>query len=420
MKVSLDAEKYTVEVNARIGKNKEKNLNVYIILPKEINNIPALKEPEKIHQIISSDFFYHISKIRAPLLSQMLRDSDPNYNLPLFVRAFKLHVSNLTQTTEPKPEKVKLMLEEMESLLMSLRSLHLKRGILKTYRDADELSTFYMEQYLLGYLNKYGRTNQLSFLAIFIKKHQKYREEAYGTTKKNSIRLMKRKEDVLCRFIGLTKTSKKSGAFREQLAFSLSAFLSMFFTTAVVFYAQIGYDSLSFNVFIVLCLSYIFKDRFKELFRNYVLKKLNKGKDQYRSELIDNRNDLVATCGEMVESYYHGSEANALWDSLHQQKKYRNESIIHFRKQYQTQSSFMMNFSHIRDNIVFNLESIISQLPSHELQQHSYDGNTVATNHTKQIYDLKILISMDSDHREYYRLKATSSGIKKIKEIMTF
>jgi hypothetical protein len=62
---------------------------------------------------------------------------------------------------------------------------------------------------------------------------------------------------------------KKEGILVEQIYLSIAAGLSMVFATAVAFTFQLKYGSLTMPLFVALVVSYMLKDRIKELFRYY-------------------------------------------------------------------------------------------------------------------------------------------------------
>lgn len=65
-------------------------------------------------------------------------------------------------------------------------------------------------------------------------------------------------------------SEQKEGILLEQIGFAIAAGLAMLFATVVAFYFQLNYGSLTFPVFIALVVGYMFKDRIKELMREWV------------------------------------------------------------------------------------------------------------------------------------------------------
>lgn len=74
----------------------------------------------------------------------------------------------------------------------------------------------------------------------------------------------------------LNTDRKKDGRLAEQVAFSIAAGLAMVFATAVAFSAQQKYGSFTMPLFVALVVSYMLKDRIKELVRYYFASRLSK------------------------------------------------------------------------------------------------------------------------------------------------
>jgi len=67
----------------------------------------------------------------------------------------------------------------------------------------------------------------------------------------------------------LPTNKRRNTAFLEQVAFSVAAGISMVFATVVSFAFQQTYGNFTLPFFIALVISYMFKDRIKDLIRNY-------------------------------------------------------------------------------------------------------------------------------------------------------
>ncbi len=67
---------------------------------------------------------------------------------------------------------------------------------------------------------------------------------------------------------------KQEGEIAEQMSFAMAAGIAMIFATGTIFLVQSVYSNLSMPVFIALVISYMFKDRIKELTRGYLWGKL--------------------------------------------------------------------------------------------------------------------------------------------------
>ena len=68
---------------------------------------------------------------------------------------------------------------------------------------------------------------------------------------------------------------RRNAVFLEQMVFSLAAGLSMIFATVISFAFQQTYGNFTLPFFMALVISYMFKDRIKELVRNYFANRLS-------------------------------------------------------------------------------------------------------------------------------------------------
>lgn len=73
-------------------------------------------------------------------------------------------------------------------------------------------------------------------------------------------------------YIHLSK--KKDGVAIEQIYYSIAAGIAMIFATAVAWFTQVKYGNITWPLFIALVVSYMMKDRIKDLMRYYFAHKL--------------------------------------------------------------------------------------------------------------------------------------------------
>ena len=67
---------------------------------------------------------------------------------------------------------------------------------------------------------------------------------------------------------------KKDGVAIEQLYYSIAAGVAMIFATAVAWHTQVRFGNITWPLFVVLVVSYMLKDRIKDLLRYYFAHKL--------------------------------------------------------------------------------------------------------------------------------------------------
>jgi len=75
--------------------------------------------------------------------------------------------------------------------------------------------------------------------------------------------------------------------FTEQMVFGFAAAVSMAIATAIAFYTQKTFGNFSTAFFYALVLSYILKDRFKEISRTFILGYLSRRFFSFRYVIRD-------------------------------------------------------------------------------------------------------------------------------------
>jgi hypothetical protein len=103
----------------------------------------------------------------------------------------------------------------------------------------------------------------------------------------------------------LKTMTEKEGVFLEQLLFGIAAGLSMLFATSVAFYSQMRYGTIGVSVFAILVVSYMFKDRIKEILRMYFSKKIQKSLFDHKTTLFTAEKETI---GWVKELFYFTKE----------------------------------------------------------------------------------------------------------------
>lgn len=113
------------------------------------------------------------------------------------------------------------------------------------------------------------------------------------------------RRSVLKRYAGgvlqLETQTKPGGKFIQETLFGLAAGLSMLFATAILFYYQSIYGAFSMPVFLALIVSYIFKDRIKELLRIYFSRKLSGVLSDHKTQIYGTLNENLGHCEETFD-----------------------------------------------------------------------------------------------------------------------
>lgn len=179
---------------------------------------------------------------------------------------------------------------------------------LNYYRFGDEFLSNIIENHLFklleGLKNLKGdipKPWQKKILGLVKAEIQYKREKGYPVIEKNN---KHKSRDLVFRFallkkfaeseLFLTGHKKRDAVFIEQIYLSLAAGLSMVFATAVAFSFQQKYGNFTMPLFVALVVSYMLKDRIKELGRYYFAHKLG-------SRLFDHKTKI--TLGDTYIGY---------------------------------------------------------------------------------------------------------------------
>lgn len=159
----------------------------------------------------------------------------------------------------------------------------LKGNLLNYYLFGDEFMSNLIEQHafkLIVDLRKKGRLNQSISQTLMELIHQEinYKKDngllIVNKNGKDKNRELVFRLSLLKKYaeneLFLDVRRRREGVWIEQIYFSLAAGISMVFATAIAFSFQKQYGSLTMPFFVALVISYMLKDRLKELARYYL------------------------------------------------------------------------------------------------------------------------------------------------------
>jgi hypothetical protein len=230
----------------------------------------------------------------------------------------------------------------------------------------------------------------------------------------------------------LNANKKRDGVLIEQIYYSLAAGVSMIFATAIAFSFQREYGNFTIPLFVALVVSYMLKDRIKDLLRYYYA---HKRKNKYfDNKTIIGINEKVI--GMSREGFDFINESNVpkeiitLRDRttlLEAENRNSEEKIILFRKIVQINRDELNANSEypvggVNDILRFNLSSFLHKMddPTTPLYVTSDNGEDYEEIQGIKIYYLNFLMqlkSSDSEEFKRYRIVFNRSGIKEIEEL---
>lgn len=227
--------------------------------------------------------------------------------------------------------------------------------------------------------------------------------------------------------------SSRDGRFAEQLLYSLAAGVSMLFATIVTFKAQQHYETYTLPLFFIIVVSYMFKDRIKDLMRYYFSSQLGKRYFDRKRKLSTREVEI----GVIKESAEYVSEAKLPEEVLNlrqripiveAENKIYNEQIILYKKLVSLSVGKIAslkgyNYRGINDILKFHLFHLTEKMSDPTLPLFVADGHKgyFPLNGDK-VYPLHFILRGESGSKVFYRkyrVLFNREGIKKLEEIVT-
>ena len=201
---------------------------------------------------------------------------------------------------------------------------------------------------------------------------------------------------------------KKDGALVEQLYFSIAAGMAMMFATIVSFTFQQKFGNFTLPFFIILVISYMIKDRIKELSRYYFAHQIgsrffdNKAKIRVKDEIIGSIKEGMdfipdSKVPEEVKFVRYHKRL------LQVEKRISDDRVILYRKQVHIDRKALSRLSDydssgINDIIRLNVNSFLQKMDNPKVNVTSIaEDGTLKTVACDKIYYMNIVLQMNYD-----------------------
>ena len=328
-------------------------------------------------------------------------------------------------------ENISMVVQKFRALRRIINTPTVTPELLEHYLLADEFMSNTVEQYsfrLLDKLKKYYindyRKNKLPILAL-IKSETDYRiardYPVLSTDDSHKYRETVYRQGVLRKYIEsqlfLSTRKKKDGQLAEQVIFSIAAGVAMIFATGIAFYIQQKYGNFTLPLFIALVISYMLKDRMKELARHYfgnIAKKY----------FYDHKFSIEVKKGQRIgwskESFSFVREEKVPSKVLQRRNrsqimKIENqgdaEKVIHFRKFLRLNRKAMQktykqyDIIGVNDIVRFNIAGFTQKMDNPEVPIYELKNSSYSKILGEKVYYLNMVINFryknESDYRRY-------------------
>lgn len=248
------------------------------------------------------------------------------------------------------------------------------------------------------------------------KKAMNYTFPEENNEEKNSLVLIKR--SLLKKFVEsdlyLQRVKKKDGAFAREFYYSLAAGLAMIFTTIISFAATLKYGNFTSTLFVVLVISYMFKDRIKEFSRTYFSHRLDKKYFDHKWE-VSIRNQPI---GSIKEAFDFVKESQIPQEIINLRNKSSlvqaenevyDEKVILYRKRVSLSKDDLEKYkeyrlSGINDIIRLNLTSFTKKMDNPSTYMYlPKDEEGYQSIRARRVYALYFILECQSDDDVYYK-----------------
>lgn len=244
------------------------------------------------------------------------------------------------------------------------------------------------------------------------------------------------RSSVLKKFMGnvlfLHTRFKHEGEFLEQLTFALAAGIAMMFATGALFVAQVNYSTVSMPLFVVLVISYMFKDRIKEFIRSYLGTKLRTRLFDHNRKVYFNTREKLGWCKESF-TFIKGSKIPETIVKLRAkdhiteiENDWVGEKTILYRKQVKLFKRQFQTLHHdypvnsIVDIMRLNVSRFLSRMDNARTPIYVCNDTGCQKIYGNRVYHVNMIMKCSEKSRVSYRrfrLVLSQNGIKRIEEV---
>lgn len=386
---------------------------------------------------INKDYLYQL-KMLCSILKSALRDEGD------YIETCQVPSDKYAQI-ERLLANISRITAEFRNLRPIIQVPHLPPEQVTFYKFSDEYISLMVEKALfklLEYLQKTeitGKDELCISISNLIRDEIKYRAENHypSLVRENSsneeiiyrIRILKK---IMGSILFLKTFTQTEGRMIEQILMGLAAGMAMAFATGMLFLSRRMFADLTLSLFIILVVSYVFKDRLKEMSKIYMIDFLKKYMYDYKTVLMTN----LTKIGFCRETFTFLKEKNLPKEIVKIRNKdyfaeldngYVGENVIYSKKYIKVYSSECQKIyadfqvDGIHDIIRFNIRHFLDKMDNPEKALYLLDDHCSF----KMVpglctYYIHIILKYGMGGQQEYhkfRLILNRDGIKRIVEI---
>lgn len=447
---------FFVPNNLGINKHQYSKKDFY----SDSTNYTRFKTPVySLPQIVSGEDS-PLEKLKASIESLVVNNAGSSgsyeFNVKMFVDIFSKSIRDNTNfiINSPAKEVYKLTKKHRELVTEIITQYRKLRDMLLLPTLSEEVREMhaYGSEYLSLVIEKHSFFLLDAFKQKDLDKYESFKKELLGLIKEeieyrkvNGFDCIANEdtdnEGLVFRFSVLKKyfesalsidvNIEREGKLLEQILFSLAAGLAMLFATAIAFVSQSIYGSLTVQLFVVLVISYMFKDRIKEQLRISFKKRTFRRLFDIKKELmVENKKiGVIRRSFDFIKKNSLPANVRALRDkdlTKEFDNKFSKEKIILYRKRITLHSkAYKKMFEKyqidaITDIFRFDVSQFLKKMDNSRkpLYVLTDDGYKKITG--RRVYHVNVIVRMldkDEEILQRFRLILTRNGIKRIESV---
>lgn len=424
--------------------------NIRLITPSYLLRDIAVKEKPP---------FILLERILRELASEPSRKriADYEYHIRMFVSIVRsalreeiLHTirngesDDLDYLIDNIVENVKTIATDFRDLKKIINVPSISKELMNYYHFGDEYLSNLFEQQIFKLVDGLKKTGKLTpeisgrLMSLINAEISYKREKGYLVVEKES---PNRNRDLVFRLSLLKKyaenelflntNQRRDGVWVEQIYFSIAAGLSMIFATAMAFSFQQKYGNFTMPFFVALVVSYMLKDRIKELTRYYFAHRLGRHFFDHRTDISLSEHEIGWSKESMVfvpeskvpEEVLKIRDRSAI---LEADNRNNREKIILYRKLIRLNRESLDQCSiyptnGMNDIIRFNVSYFMQKMDNPNVPLYS-PGETeeIEIVNGIKIYYVNLIMQLNYEEQQEYRRYRIVMSRKGILEVEKF
>lgn len=429
---------------------------------KDLQGYIRLKTPALLLQEIVNGDYSPYGKLVEAIASFVVKknkktEQNYRYHMKMFLNIFKSAMRDhflfiIKSSKEDIPILVNEFIFECEKITKSYRNTRkmvnvplIGENAMEIYRSGDEFLSLYNEINffrLIEFLETVEGTTFSQLKARILKlvknecEFRKNNHYILVTPEDDNEKFIYRR-NLLKKFIGsalFLKTRKDGeGKLLEQIFMGLAAGFAMGFATVIAFFAQKHFGNYTFPLFVALVVSYIFKDRIKELSRIYLISKFNKKLFDIKTNIYGANNKKIGVCKEGmhfikkekipkdIEEARNFSSSKGPQVSL-----WTDEKVMYYKKFIALKSSLIkesylnFNIEGVNDIVRFSIGRFTTKMDDPDKTIYFLKDNQVVKKAGVRMYYLNLILKFSKEDNSFLKrfvIAINRDGIKRIEEV---